>query len=183
MRYLGIDPGLKGAFALIADDEPPLVVDMPLRARDEVDEAVVWGWLGVARPDAAAMEATHAFPGIGARANWTICENWATVRTILRLRHLTLAQPLPQQWQKAVGLVLPPLAKREKLPKGATPIEKLEFKRARDKAKRERRKVIKERTMSLARDLFPTAELDGKDGRADALLLAEYARRLRVGGA
>ena len=41
------------------------------------------------------------------------------------------------------------------------------------------RKKSKERSLQKARSLFPYVDFGNKDGRSDALLIAEYARRVR----
>ena len=42
---------------------------------------------------------------------------------------------------------------------------------------KKRRKKSKRLSIEKARQLFPHAKLDGKDGRSDALLIAEFGRR------
>ena len=44
------------------------------------------------------------------------------------------------------------------------------------------RRKNKERSLSRAKALFPSVQIGRKDGRADALLIAEYGRRILVGG-
>jgi len=48
--------------------------------------------------------------------------------------------------------------------------------------RREDRRKNKEKGLARAKALFPSVEIGRRDGRADALLIAEYGRRILVGG-
>lgn len=95
-----------------------------------------------------ALERVGSMPGQGVKSMFSFGENFGTWQGILAASGIPYVMPRPQEWQK--GLVSPS--------DGAD---------------------AKARSMAVARRLFPDAELDRKKdhGRADALLLAWWARR------
>lgn len=96
----------------------------------------------------AALESVHAMPGQGVKSMFAFGRNLGAWEGLLAALHVGYVMPTPQQWQK--GLVMPS--------DGADP---------------------KARSLTVARRLFPDADLSRKKdhGRADALLLAWWARR------
>ena len=94
-----------------------------------------------------ALERVGSMPGQGVKSMFSFGENFGTWQGILAALGIPYVMPRPQEWQK--GLVSP----ADGEPKG--------------------------RSLAVARRLFPDAELDRKKdhGRADALLLAWWARR------
>ena len=94
-----------------------------------------------------ALERVGSMPGQGVKSMFSFGENFGTWQGILAALGIPYVMPRPQEWQK--GLVSPA--------DGET----------------------KARSLAVARRLFPDAELDRKKdhGRADALLLAWWARR------
>lgn len=96
----------------------------------------------------AALESVHAMPGQGVKSTFSFGQNLGQWQGILAALSIPHVMPRPQEWQK--GQVSPS--------DGAD---------------------AKARSMAVARRLFPDAELDRKKdhGRADALLLAWWARR------
>lgn len=96
----------------------------------------------------AALESVHAMPGQGVKSMFTFGRNLGAWEGLLAALHISYVMPTPQQWQR--GLVMPS--------DGADP---------------------KARSLAVARRLFPDADLSRKKdhGRADALLLAWWARK------
>lgn len=95
-----------------------------------------------------ALERVGSMPGQGVKSMFSFGENFGTWQGILAALGIPHVMPRPQQWQR--GLVMPS--------DGADP---------------------KARSLAVARRLFPDADLSRKKdhGRADALLLAWWARR------
>jgi crossover junction endodeoxyribonuclease RuvC len=95
-----------------------------------------------------ALESVHAMPGQGVKSMFTFGQNFGQWEGIIAALSLPCLQPTPQEWQK--GLV-----------------------------KKSDGPDAKARALIVARRLFPDADLSRKKdhGRADALLLAWWARR------
>jgi crossover junction endodeoxyribonuclease RuvC len=113
---------------------------------------ILRGWLCEYTVHLAALESVHARPGQGVVSMFTFGRNLGQWEGILAAFGVPYAKPTPQEWQR--GLVCPS--------DGAD---------------------TKARSLAVARRLFPGIDLHrkGDHGKADALLLATYARR-RVEG-
>ena len=105
-------------------------------------------WLGQYRVELAALERVNAMPKQGVSSTFKLGCNLGAWQGILSALGLPYLMPTPREWQK--GLVKPS--------DGPDP---------------------KARSLAVARRLFPDEELSRKKdhGRADALLLAWYAKQ------
>ena len=140
--YLGIDPGITGAIALIHDDGQ-IVEDWP---GDEVGAAdIVRAWSVTYKIRLAAIERVNAMPGQGVSSTFKFGANFGAWKGILAALQIPFRTVRPQEWQK--GLV-----------------PKCEGKST---------------SIAVARRLFPNMDLHRKadHNRADALLIADWARR------
>lgn len=165
--YLGIDPGKTGAVALIdsvgkvlelydcpvGESEMSKVVKQILKKYPK-EEYTIFG----------ALERVGAIPAMGkvcsvckqrkgtsSSANFTFGQNHGAWRGILSYAEIPFHEPTPKMWQK--GLTI-----------------------KRDGGNKKQGKF------AVASKIFPTAELSGprggiKDGRCDALLIADWRRR------
>lgn len=97
-----------------------------------------------------AIERQQSFPKQGVRSTFSLARHYGILLGILKALKLPYEEVSPRQWQKRI------------LGNG---------KRTREQSKR--------RSLERARALFPDVALDGKHGRSDALLIAEWARRER----
>ena len=156
MRICGIDPGLRGAVAILeADGSPWRIEDMPLRTlgktRQEVDGAALARFLVEAGEiRLAVVEAVHAMPGQGVSSCFSFGRNTGVAVGVLEALGVPLLEVSPRTWQ---GDVL-----------RGTPGDG------------------KERALRWASLAFPGVSLftsrgKGLDGRADALALAWYGLR------
>jgi len=149
--FLGIDPGQKGAIAIInsagsicrLNDWPGNEVEAARIIRSELDA----NWQLV-----AALEKVSAMPKQGVTSMFKFGTSYGMWKGILAALQIPFKEVRPQMWQKGV------------------------VSKAQDKAP----------VMAAAARLFPGAELYGprggkKDGRADALLIADWCRRDYVG--
>ncbi len=109
---------------------------------------ILHGWLDRFQIHLAALEKVGARPGQGVSSMFAFGRNLGAWEGLLAGLRIPYVMPTPQQWQK--GLVMPS--------DGTDP---------------------KDRALVVARRLFPGADLTLKKhhGRADALLLAWWARR------
>ena len=151
--FIGIDPGAKGAWALLDSTGQVLALhDFP---GDEVSlcQQIASYELQEAR---GALEFVHSMPGQGVASTFKFGANFGLWRGILAALRVPFELVRPQVW------------KREFIkPSDAVPGKSAE--------------VI------TAGRLFPDAPLHGPrggayDGRAEALLIAEWLRRQRRGG-
>lgn len=148
--YVGIDPGAKGAIAVIGDDGSVSIMDMPTLEELMKKTTGLRGSTGDRHR--VAIEQVHPLPGQSCIASFTYGENFLLAKLIGMCYSINPVFVSPQRWKKFYGL------KRE-------PNEtKAEYKR---------------KSVEKARELFPQAIEAlkySKDGRAEALLIANWLR-------
>jgi len=153
---IGIDPGLSGAIAFLADGEFAHVADMPTAGRGKAGRQVVnCAALAAmlrehlaAYPGAsviAAVEQVGAMPKQGLSSTFRFGESCGAVAGVLAALRIPVIRPAPQVWKRSFGLI------------GAE----------------------KDAARGVAIDRFPDAPMARKrdHGRADALLIALWAYR------
>lgn len=165
MIYIGIDPGLHGAVAVIEElpiewgADAILIKDTPILVVDNKNKSDMSGMAEVLRPyferpekSTVIMESVHSMPKQGVASSFTFGEGFGIWKGIIAAFQLPLELVSPQRWKKAM------LADQGK---------------------------EKDASRFKAMQLFPSVADQLKrvkdDGRAEALLLAEYGRRLRKG--
>lgn len=175
MKYIGIDPGLNGAVAVIdedvigqpglgymveVNDTPTMKVESNGKVRNKYNTAAMADLLSYIyesknmseRYVTVTLESVHAMPKQGVSSSFTFGEGLGIWKGIIAARGFSLELPSPQRWKKAM---LTDMGKD------------------------------KDASRLKAIQLFPSmaSQLGRKkdDGRAEALLLAEYGRRLRKG--
>ena len=152
MNYIGIDPGLSGAVAVLHStglytvyDTPVMTLQRKSGIRHEYDMPSIVRLVGMYSQDAyAAIEEAQAMPGQGTRSMFTCGLGmgvWLGVLASLRIPYLRVR---PATWKKALGV-------------------------GKDK----------EESRLRAGQCFPDADLRRKKdhGRAEALLIALYIQR------
>lgn len=160
--FVGIDPGLTGGLAAISEEGQIVdITPMPRLGGSTgplcfYDIKVWFSGIRNGHTIYAAIERASVRPKEGVRSVLTIGTNWGFLKGMLVAIGAKHEEPTPQQWKKALGL--PKRAGAE-------------------------RKKGKEDAAVLATQLFPGINLTpGRrsvphDGMADAVLIAEYARR------
>jgi len=153
---VGIDPGADGGLCIVSGGA------CTCRSLADLQGALqtLSAWASFERPLLVALEDTHAFAGVSATANYRVGWHGGFWEGVAMALGLPLVRVSPARWQKEVCGTLP-----------------------RDRRKR------KEAVARVAQRLWPAVRLRtprGRllDGLADAICIAEYARRLRppVGG-
>ena len=154
--YIGIDPGQKGALGFILDKNVT-VFDMPLLPDKQMDAWMIgtiissfieqFGINQETYTVTCCLEKAQAMPKQGVTSVFNYGTGYGKIKAMLEWFKIPYEEIRPAKWKK-------------------------EFSLDRDKAK----------SVALAKKLFPTQELVTKrgrllDGRAEALLMAEYARR------
>lgn len=150
----GIDPMGRGAIAYLGGSEPR-VIDMPVvhltRTRLELDIQALWRELLLNEPRVAFVEKMQPMPK-GGLANFKLGAYRDALRMAFTGLGVSLIEVPPKEWQWEFGI---------KNGKGDD---------------------TKAQSYLVASRMFPGVELKGPrgailDGRADALLIAEYGRR------
>jgi crossover junction endodeoxyribonuclease RuvC len=161
MVFLGIDPGSTGAVALINGDAPPAFWDTPVvhiksgkKTKTEMDAAaaaILLSDIGRDYSDSlfVTIEKVSSMPGQGVSSMFAFGKNFGTWLGILAALKIPYQQVPPVTWKKSIMFGMP-------------------------KEKDSSRVKAMELYPVSARDLY----LIKHHGRADALLLAEYGRRM-----
>ena len=163
MRFIGIDPGAKGALCILdpSSNYPTLFADLDPRQRaDELLLAVRHEIESGPFPVYIALEEVHSLPGMSAKSNFTFGGMFWRIKTILECIPVKYELVQPKIWQKAVGIPTRKFLDGE-----------LDLKYV---------------VADLAQGYYPGAHLHGPrggllDGRSDALMIAHYLR-LKHGG-
>ena len=163
MIYIGIDPGLRGAVGVIGDlmapFTSPFVVDTPtviVEGETTRRKYIVPAMALLLKPFAerqdvlAVLENVHSMPKQGVSSSFCFGEGKGMWEGILAAYGIPTELVSPQRWKKAI------MADQGK-----------------DKS------AARFKAMALFPSLADQLKLVKHDGRAEALLMAEYARRLR----
>jgi hypothetical protein len=158
MIYIGIDPGLSGAVATISGTDVKLY-DTPTAEtgkgtkRDYLIANMSSILYKIYEDSFCVLEAVHSMPKQGVASSFSFGRGLGIWEGILSAHNIPYAKVAPQTWKKAMIADMP-----------------------RDN---------KDSSRIAATRLFPNAVdmLSRKkdDGRAEALLMAEYGRRLKYG--
>jgi len=163
-NFLGIDPGLSGGIALISAEG---ITQAWAMGKTEGDIAKLFEQrIRPAQVTYCLIERVHAFPDAGVSGMFNFGRNVGVLIGLLLANHIPFEEMQPRAWQKALGI--PPRVKKPKKPKPwiqYPPEESISQWKNRLKAK--------------AQTLFPQLEITL--ATSDALLIAEVARRVRVG--
>jgi hypothetical protein len=148
--FMGVDPGESGAFAII--DNNNTILELHDWPGDEIALAdlilsIMSEIKGAGYSLVAAIEKVHSMPKQGVASSFKFGTNFGIWRMGMAMAKIPFYTPPPQQWQKGI------------------------LHKAQDKKP----------ALAAAGRLFPKAELygprgGGKDGRADALLIAYWCK-------
>lgn len=163
MQYIGIDPGAKGAVAVL-DDRLQLITaePLPMLTNGEVDAAELyrnlWHYPLLPEPTLAIIEKVSAMPGQGVTSMFNFGRNVGELKATLKILKIPYVEITPLAWKKKVLAGLPWKTKNE--------------------ADKKRAKLV---AVTYVERRFPEANLRGprggiKDGVADAICLAIYGK-------
>ena len=160
--FVGCDPGMTGGLAAVdAEGNLLSLIAMPRvnGSAGPQDYHTIKAWFaemkGLGKVE-AALEKISVRPGEGVKSTLTAGTNWGFLKGMLVAIGARYVEPTPQAWKKLLSL---------------------------PKRSGKERKQGKEDAVVLATQLFPGIDLTpGRkrvphDGMADAVLIAEYARR------
>jgi crossover junction endodeoxyribonuclease RuvC len=100
MYYIGLDPGLKGAYAIIRKGD--------LQACGDFDKPTIISLFNAIAhmPEGAicCLEKVHAMPKQGSVSMFTFGENYGWLKGVLDAFHIPFQEIPPQTWKKEFGL-------------------------------------------------------------------------------
>lgn len=105
-KYVGIDPGLTGAVALVGDGflavhDMPTVGSNKNRVIDSLALAeILRGWT----PDHALIEKVHAMPGQGVSSMFRFGQTLGRIEAVVALTETPLTYVTPAKWKRSFGL-------------------------------------------------------------------------------
>jgi crossover junction endodeoxyribonuclease RuvC len=111
VRYLGVDPGIGGALAIVEtiNGVPTLVdaVDMPSAgtgAKARVDTLAVAQWIGKHVPSMAYIERAQAYPGQGASSGFSYGRAVGSVEAVVALCSIPMILVEASGWKRQLHL-------------------------------------------------------------------------------
>jgi hypothetical protein len=167
--YVGIDPGLHGAIAVIDGAAGTRVYDIGGSLQDAANI------LRTISQECAApvvcMEGVHSMPNMNCAAVFDFGQTVGFLKGMLAgLNMPLLAEPTPTQWKRAVGIPLNP----PKLARGASLEERKQHKARLAAYKRDQKTVARDRARQVFPALCGELNLVKYADRAEAVLLAYY---------
>ena len=150
--FVGIDPGASGSIAEFRFFVDTVFVAIPMpKTESDIFHALRFART-IPSESFAVIEAVHSFPGQGVASSFKFGMSYGGLRMALVAAKIPFEAVTPQRWQKAMGIV---------------------------SKKSETKTQHKNRLKARCQELFP--ELEVTLATCDAVLLAEYARRLKNG--
>ena len=147
MIYIGIDPGKRGAVAYLMETEKGWVQNV--RPIDDLPQ-LLHRIVRTGQPIRCCLEKVHAMPKQGVASTFSFGENFGWCKGLLEAHGIPYQEVPPGVWKKSFGLL----------------------------------NTDKQHSIAVCKKLFPDAVLRpnercrvDNDGMAEALLMAEYARR------
>lgn len=152
MYFIGIDPGKKGGIAIIHNNNCMLAHEMPVNSDGEIDSQTIYQILDGIFPLPGffcVLEKAQAMPKQGVVAMFNYGKGYGEILAVLKILKIPFQEIQPMRWKKEFNLV----------------------------------KKDKSASIVVAEKLFPdqvflTPKMRLMDGKAEALLLAEYAKRM-----
>jgi len=171
LMCIGVDPGLSGAIGVITTDgitEKHMVYDIPTipyKGKKIIHDDVLFSIMRdiVSTPNIvrlfAVIEEQHPFPKQGAVSGFTLGVTYGTILTCVKMLKIPFVEVKPRDWQKLFGIT---------------------------GTGKDKKKQTKQMSCAIANKRYPTLTFyspRGKlyDGRADAILMAEYGKMLQLG--
>ena len=195
--FIGIDPGHQGGVSAILESgrivfsiEMPTVV---MAQKDKISKTTKKSYKSNLREigvnelfrlllDSSrvynchcTIEKSRPMPNQGSVSGFNYGVGYGEVRSILKCLVIPLREITPQEWKAEFDLI-------NRLTKEQRTQNKTLAKKELDKLKNYRKKEQKQKAAKIVEKIFPEAELYTKsgrlmDGKAESLLIAEYAKR------
>ncbi len=171
--YIGIDPGLTGAIAVIRENGATVTDLQSIDGQLDLKQLRAEMFIAKVQHQEEVyivIEDVHSMPDQGVASSFKLGRTYGRIEGLVyyfaQIWDGLIIYVSPQRWKNSFGLI-------NKRPKGSPKLTKAESEK--------RRREGKTRARELAAEIFPgIAESVARvkdDGRADALLLAEWGRR------
>jgi crossover junction endodeoxyribonuclease RuvC len=150
--YVGIDPGKTGGLAVIDGADVVECIEMPVTPIGQIDSKKLFTILKNFQESSfdifCMLEKSQSMPKQGVKSTFSYGVSYGELLAVLKISETPFQEVAPMTWKKAFGLI----------------------------------KKTKADSCDVAKKLFPTESFvtpKGRfmDGKAEALLLADYARR------
>ena len=155
-RVVGIDPGVDGAIALVQDKKPPEVWDLEAASigtvRQLVPQMIVDMLAAWGEVDLVVVEDNRALGSNGSLANWSMGVSMGIVFGVCAAMNRPILRVKPKEWQAELGL---------------SQVKHVD-----------RKNAHRQRAREMWPSLDDSLKLVKHHDRADALMIAEYGRRL-----
>jgi crossover junction endodeoxyribonuclease RuvC len=156
--YIGIDPGKKGGIGIINNNPRLLLecnIEMPLDSADEIDCIKIFQILNIFVSEVDSfciIEKAQSMPQQGVKSMFNYGRGYGELIAVLKILKIPYQEIQSQKWKKEFSLI----------------------------------KKDKKASIAVAEKLFPeekfyTERGRAMDGKAEALLIAEFARRTYQG--
>jgi len=149
--YIGIDPGKTGGVAIITEEGKIIInIEMPVTSTKEINSAYLYTLFTSLKGDSfCVVEKSQSMPKQGVKSTFNYGVSYGEVKAVLKSSLTPFQEVTPMAWKKEFNLV-----KKDKMD-----------------------------SCDTAQKLFPsegflTERGRVMDGKAEALLIAEYARRI-----
>lgn len=156
---MGIDPGNKGALAIVMDGNHVILVDMPvvvmegkgktkkgsIKKSTVLDETTLKSCIEGYKPDHVFLEKAQAMPGQGIVSTAHYMCGYGIIRGICTALNIPYTLIHPATWKKDV---------------------------LKDMEKGKNSAIVR------AKQIYPLADVGKSDGRAEALLIAHYGMKI-----
>jgi len=108
MKILGVDPGIRGALAIVNSNDgatPQLVdvLDVPVigtGAKERVNTVLVWDWLAKHAPDHALIERAGSMPKQGVASTFKYARAVGSLETVIACHNIPYSIIEPAVWKK-----------------------------------------------------------------------------------
>ena len=100
MIYIGIDPGAKGAMALLSDDNKPMIIPFDQERYIET----IWGLKCEDAECICCIEAVHSISGQGIASSFKFGQTYGWLLGMLDAIGIPYQPISPQKWKKEFGL-------------------------------------------------------------------------------
>ena len=162
MSVIGIDPGLHGGLACLLHDAGATVRVMPLLGHGDLDTADLGAWLQAMRisypPIHVFLEKAQSMPKQGVASAYNYGRTCGLIEGTVRTLGLPYTMVPPAAWHRAIMAGIP-----------------------RDGRPKDRALIAAQRLFPLVSLLASARSRKPHDGIIDALLIAEFGRRILAG--
>lgn len=158
--YLGIDPGVSGAFAIIDEHKHTLVENFT--SFPEIFLAIKPHLITL-----AYIEKVHIMPGAASQGSQTFMMNFGGWIALLDIAGIPYLLKAPTVWQNAIVGAVDKISTKG-----------IEDPKEKARLKREHKKKIKQKSVDFANRYWGDLNLkSSEDGKADAINMALYAMK------